>query len=365
VKPSLVFLRPDQTLSEYEMNYVRLLDDEFDLHVLTSGNAAIGGRPANVTRLSWPDEFAWGVRRRSLINAVYCRLVRRRYHMPGLERALQGARVVQALEAASECSYQAARLKDRLGFKLCLSVSENQPFLSLRRPHEIDRALYVLDRVDHAFAIPSHAAERLVEAGLSRDRITVTGHGVDCERFAPVERPAGTSIRIGYCGRFRAEKGLDILLKAARGLDIACVLLGDGPDRPLLEALAGPRTSFLPPLPYSEIHTFYRSIDVFVLPSIPLPGLVEQFGFVLLEAMASGVPIIATQIGGIPEVVGDAAVLIPSRDIFALQKAIQALANDPARRQELAARGRQRALQHFRRELVADKMRQVYRRLLG
>jgi glycosyltransferase involved in cell wall biosynthesis len=371
-RPVLAYLRPHETLSDYEMGYVLLLEDEFHLRVITTGRVSLGSANdiPGLVRLSWPDEIPARDRNRSLLNAVYARVLGRRYHIPGLEPALAGARIVQASEAASECSYQAARLKDRLGFKLLLSASENQIILAGRTPGQRDRIRFTLSKVDRAFAIPAAGKERLIEAGMKADHITVIGHGIDCERFSPGEsaetgQDPGRAFRVGYCGRFRREKGLEHLIAATRDLNLDLVLLGDGPERDRLEVLAHARTTIRPPLPYARIHSFYREIDCFVLPSVPVDGLVEQYGFVLLEAMASGVPIVASAIGGIPEVVADRAILVPPGDESALRNAIERVRSEPSLQMSLAALGVERARALFRREIVAEKMRAVYRELLA
>lgn len=360
MKPTIAYLRPHETLSEYEMGYVELLGDRFNIRVVTTGNTAIGGLPKGAVRMRWPDEFLWRGRRKSFINAIYVRLMKRRYHIPGLACVLEDAAIVQALEATSEVSYQAARFKERFGYQLFLSCSENTP-ISADQPGVVrDRIRYTLSKTDHAFAITATARERLIEEGFDPRKVTVIGHGIDTERFSPSqnERRAG-KIRVGYCGRFRREKGLLGLLEATANLDVETILLGDGPQKPELTERG--KATFLPPRPYSEMHEFYRDIDIFVLPSIPIPGMAEQFGFVLIEAMASGVPVIATATGSIPEVVGDDAVLIPPRDISALRDAIAELISNPERRRDLAARGRNRVVTHFRREDIADRMAEIYR----
>lgn len=361
----IVYLRPHTSLSAYEMSYVALLRDEFELDVVTTGEPAIGGAPNWVTRMSWPDEVSWGGRRRSILNGLYARILGRRYHIPGISRMLRGADIVQAGEAASECSYQAALFKESLDYRLMLTVSENQPILESRSPAETRRIRYTLGKVDHVLAIPAAARGRIVEAGFPADKVTVIGHGTDCDRFAPRPGPRREGrIRLGFCGRFQKEKGLDVLLDSVRDLDIEIRLLGSGPERRALAEKAGPGVTFLEPLPYDEIHAFYADIDIFVLPSVPTPGLVEQFGFVLLEAMASGVPVIASAIGGIPEVLGDAGILVRPADVPALRNAILRLVGDDNLRLETGAAGRRRVLERFNRVDVALKMKTVYRRIL-
>lgn len=362
----IAYLRPHATLSEYEMSYVELLRDDFNLQIITLGQPAIGGLPDNAVQLSWPDEFVWKGRKRSLLNGIYARLLRRKYHIPGLRRCVKDAKIVQASEATSEWSYQAARLKEKYGYKLLLSCSENQPLFEGRGRTRKDRIRYTLNNIDHAFAIPTKAKDRLIEAGLDESKITVIGHGIDCERFSPEGRSSSERIRIGYCGRFRREKGLKFLIEAIKGLDVDLVLLGSGPEEDQLKLSAqSTSTTFLNALPYDQIHTFYKDIDIFVLPSVPLPGLVEQFGFVLLEAMASEIPVIATNIGGIPEVLGDKGILVPPSDVNALKHEIKKLSENKQRRETLGKEGRTRVLENFRRVAVANKMRKVYHELIS
>ncbi len=364
-RPVVAVLRPHETLSRYEMDYVRLLEDEFELRIVTTGRPALGSADIPAVRLEWPDRVTLGGRPRSLLNGFYSRVLGRRYHIPGLARALAGSAVVLASEAASECTYQAARLKDRIGFRLCLCASENQPILEKRSRDALERIRYSLARVDHAFCIPPQARDRLAEAGLDTARASVIGHGIDCERFSPAERKRepGEPFRAGYCGRFRSEKGLVHLVEAVRDLDVELHLLGEGPDEAALRAIATPRVVFHPPLPYPRIHEFYRTLDAFVLPSVPLPGLVEQFGFVLMEALASGLPVVASAIGGITGVLGDEALYVAPGRPDELRAALARLAEDGELRSRLAARGRERALRFYRRESVADAMRGVVRRL--
>lgn len=444
MKPIVVFLRPHHTLAPYEMSYVRLIEDEFDLRIITTGESAIGGDPGNVIRLDWPDSFSRQGRQRSLLNGIYARALGRPYHLPGLGSALEsvahahvalssGARsstdssdtsragpaIVQAGEAASECSFQAARLKQRLGFRFFLTCSENQSILENHNAGQRERIHYVLSQADHAIAIPVQARDQLINAGFPSDRITVLGHGIDNTRFRPrADGVAGTDvtslanrkpsgggnaivdrepiankelivngdtlakrkltvdgnptvhrhsgpIRVGYCGRFRAEKGLCHLIRATDGLNLDVLLAGDGPDRDALLTIAHPRVQFLPSRPYALIDSFYREIDIFVLPSVPMPGLVEQFGFVLLEAMASGIPVIASAVGGVPDVLGDAGILVPPGNESALRAAIAGLATDPERRADLGHRGVMRAQRLYRREDVAARLKRVYRQVLA
>jgi glycosyltransferase involved in cell wall biosynthesis len=105
-----------------------------------------------------------------------------------------------------------------------------------------------------------------------------------------------------------------------------------------------------------------READILVNPSLS-----ETFGMALVEAMASGVPVISTRVGGMPEVIEDGVtgLLIPPDDPASLAHAIQALLRDPARRQAMGAAGRERALNHYTWEAVASQTGALYRSLLA
>ena len=100
-------------------------------------------------------------------------------------------------------------------------------------------------------------------------------------------------------------------------------------------------------LPSAEMPDFYRSLDLLVLPSRTRPNWKEQFGRVLIEAMACGVPVLGSDSGEIPHVIGDAGVIFPEGDVETLRSQLQRLMEDGAARNGLAAAGRQRVLARF------------------
>jgi glycosyltransferase involved in cell wall biosynthesis len=186
-----------------------------------------------------------------------------------------------------------------------------------------------------------------------RGVVEVLSLGVDVQRFAPrrePDRPDGTRpLCIGYVGRLTPEKGVEVLLRAAAGQSgWRLRIVGDGPARDDLETLAGRlefdgRVAFTAALPHHELPELYRDLDVLVIPSLPTPRWQEQFCRVAVEAMASGVPIVASASGSLPEVVGDAGLLVPPGDPVALGEALTELAGSPRRRSQLGERGRARS----------------------
>ena len=193
--------------------------------------------------------------------------------------------------------------------------------------------------------------------------------GVEPDVFKPLEivDQIADHFRVGYAGRFVAEKGIDVLLHALHDLGGAwqAELLGSGPDQPRLAELAqrlqiADRVRFLPWLPSTQTVDYYRSLDVLVLPSRSRSNWKEQFGRVLVEAMACGVPVIGSTCGEIPNVVGEAGLIFPEGDVAALRDRLRDLQHDLPLRHELAQRGRQRVLERFTQEQIARQTYEVY-----
>jgi teichuronic acid biosynthesis glycosyltransferase TuaC len=176
--------------------------------------------------------------------------------------------------------------------------------------------------------------DRLIELGVPAARITVLRNGVDRERFAPRDRAVERG-RLGLegltllsVGNLIPLKGHDIAIRALAGLEDARLLIvGDGPERNRLRELAGAlgvgeRVRFVGPVPQEELPRYYSAADMLVLASSR-----EGMANVLLEAMACGTPVVATAVGGTPEVVAapEAGVLMTERSPSALVAAVRAL----------------------------------------
>ena len=179
--------------------------------------------------------------------------------------------------------------------------------------------------------------------------------------------PVSHALVIGYAGRFVEEKGVDLLLQALAGLtgEWRADLVGSGPEQPRLIELAqqlqiADRVRFLPWLPSAQTVDYYHTIDVLVLPSRSRPNWKEQFGRVLVDAMACGVPVIGSTCGEIPNVIGDAGLIFSEGDAAALRAQLQRLHDDLNLRRDLAQRGRQRVLDHFTQAQIAQKTYEVY-----
>jgi glycosyltransferase involved in cell wall biosynthesis len=231
---------------------------------------------------------------------------------------------------------------------------------------------YTLARADACIA-GNHDAEKVWRAKGYRGPIEVIPQfGVDPDLFAPAPGDKSTDqFVIGYAGRFVAEKGVDLLLQALAKLDgnWRADLMGGGPEQARLIDLAqqlriAERVRFLPWITSTETPVFYRSCDVLVVPSRSRPNWIEQFGRVLIEAMACGTPVVGSTCGEIPNVIGEAGLIFPEGDVEMLRDRLARLQHDPALRADLARRGRRRVLDHFTQAQIAWKTYEVYQQIM-
>ena len=184
----------------------------------------------------------------------------------------------------------------------------------------------------------------------------------DPARSAPAE---GAPIVVGYAGRLAPHKGLAVLLDALdRQPRLVLRMAGAGPDegamreRTVIEGLAG-RVTFAGALEAPELADFYRGLDVLAVPSLTTPGWVEQFGRVAVEAMACGIPVVASDSGALPDVVGGAGRLVPPGDAAALGSALHAVGTDPQEWSRCREAGLARAAEASW-AAVADRYERLY-----
>lgn len=222
-----------------------------------------------------------------------------------------------------------------------------------------------------AYVCNRRAGEILREKGF-RGKISVLPLGVDVDSFAPdlrVDVSPGPGLRLGYVGRLEEHKGIQVVIEAMRGQPSwSLEIVGEGPYRGAL--LQRVRSAMLTSqvhqrgfVPNHELPRLYRSFDVLVVPSLPTPAWEEQFCRVAVEAMASGVPVVASASGALPEVVGDGGLLFRAGDVSHLRDVLRRLDADDDLRRKVAEAGLARARQ-FSWKAVASGHRQLYEDVL-
>ena len=218
-------------------------------------------------------------------------------------------------------------------------------------------------------AISRHTAIDL--ARLTGVEADVIPYSVAFTPHARSTTPAAREFTVLFVGRLVERKGVPVLLEAWARAELPnarLVVVGDGPDRGALEARATAlgvemTVDFRGRVSDTELGAAYSTADLFVLPAVlDARGDTEGLGVVLLEAMASNVPVLASAAGGITDVVvdGESGALVPPGDVAALATALQRLHRDPDLRARLAAGGVARVRDEFSWEAIADRWAAVY-----
>ncbi len=204
---------------------------------------------------------------------------------------------------------------------------------------------------------------------LTNGRVQVIYNGVDLGRFASTDRARARALLgvgqartvVGSVGRLAAVKNYKLLVRAIAGIpDVDLVLIGDGPQRADIEAAAAAAgvSERVRLLGHREdVAELLPGLDVFVLPSLS-----EGMSNTLLEAMACGLPVVASRVGGNVELVGDGVngMLFPSEDAEALSVALRSLCGDTGLRAAMGAQGKQRATEQFGIDAMIDRYESIY-----
>jgi glycosyltransferase involved in cell wall biosynthesis len=232
---------------------------------------------------------------------------------------------------------------------------------------------YNLRHVDYALMGSQSAAQVWLEKGYRGAFSVLPQFGVDPALFFPPAPPRPlSSVHLAYVGRLVPEKGVDLFIAALQGLEGAwrATILGSGPERERLIAQAqsaglAERIEFRAPLPSTEMPAFYQTAHILVLPSRTQANWMEQFGRVLIEAMACGAVAVGATSGEIPAVIGDAGLVFPEADVPAFRERLAQLVTDPVLRETLAQAGRERVLSQFTQRHIALETARVYQALLA
>jgi glycosyltransferase involved in cell wall biosynthesis len=232
---------------------------------------------------------------------------------------------------------------------------------------------YVLNRADRGVVGNEESAGVWRAKGYAGPLDIIPQFGVDPQLFRPAAAPRENGrLVVGFVGRLVEEKGVDLLLEALAGLPGSweAQIAGSGPEKDRLRTLAhelglAGRVTFAGKVPAVQMPECYHRLDVLVLPSRTRPNWKEQFGRVLVEAMACGVPVIGSNSGEIPHVVSDAGLIFPEGQVDALRACLGQLVDRPELRASLGRRGRERVLAHYTQAQIADRTYQVYRSVLG
>ena len=229
---------------------------------------------------------------------------------------------------------------------------------------------YIYSHVDSMVCVSQELRDEMAERyGISR-KISVIVNGVDTHRFQPdsdnsLKQELGlaeTDFIIGSVGRLAKGKGFDQLIRAVLAKDLPChlVIAGEGPERPLLESIIREKVG------KSRVHLLgsrddipkiLNGFDLFVLPSFS-----EGLSNVILEAMASALPVVAYKVGGNQQLVteGEGGYLLPNKDINSMIDAFNSLMNCPSRIADMGQYNLKKVLNCYSMQAMANSYQQLY-----
>lgn len=287
--------------------------------------------------------------------------------LPLLSRSFQPDIIHIDEEPYNFATFHAMRIAERDGACTLFFTWQNiqrrypMPFSILER--------YAYARSNYAIAGSHGAADVLRAKHFLAPIATIPQFGVDPKEFAPASQMIGDDVfHIGFAGgRLVEEKGVQVLLNAVVGLNGGWQLhiIGEGPYKSHLKSQARSlrienRVIWEPRRGSTKMPEFYRSMSTLVLPSLTRKNWKEQFGRVLIEAMACEVPVVGSDCGEIPNVIGDAGIIFSEGNVDALRAHLAELMSDASRRSTLGKAGRARVLAHFTQAHVADATYRVY-----
>ncbi|OGQ44308.1 MAG: hypothetical protein A3A85_01260, partial [Deltaproteobacteria bacterium RIFCSPLOWO2_01_FULL_42_9] len=314
----------DNKVSKWPLQRFEPLKDKLDITVFVGerNEYDVSSIDLNMKRLTRAEEVSLAVRDplasyKRIIKSPYKKMV---FYYLSLKKYLKGFDVVYSCDI-TRSAYTLASLKDELGFKFLLSWWENIPYRAAFDERTSYHKRHIMEKVDMFLPFTETAKKVLQIEDVPEEKIEVIYPGVDLERFKPGTKPEDllaknnipkNSFVILYVGKLVSWKGVHNLVYAAKILkdkgikDFVVAVAGRGAQKENMEKIIKETKTeghfrFLNFISYDEMPDVYRMADVFALPSYPTMIWQEQFGMVLVEAMACGKPIIASASGSIPE----------------------------------------------------------------
>ena len=296
----------------------------------------------------------------------------------GLEDKLEGFDIAHCADTFYHFTHQCVVAKKQGKVKkVVATIFENIPFNNEgiwgRKQFKQD----AIANIDHFIAISERSKAALILEGAPEEKITVIGQRIDTHRFTPSNRKSDNkNLTILFTGRLEFYKGVYEVIYSAKRLitdrelsqhKLKFLLVGEGTEKPKLEELIKrlslEKNVTIKSVSYDKMPEIYHEADIFVAPSRATRTYQEQFSTVLLEAQASGLPIVTTYSGGIPENVEDAALMANPGDFYSISSSIKKLILNPNLRNHYGILARKH-VQKYSISLGSKQLERVYRSVL-
>ena len=293
-----------------------------------------------------------------------------------LPERLKGFDLIHSWELFSVDTEAALEARARWKIPVLVTVWDNIPHHYEEDSRLRQRKQRARNEADGFLVYTNLSREMLIEEGVEARRIHRVPPAIDLEVFYPAEDPPDSPVLLGV-GRMVPEKGFEDLIEAAALLkkesatrSLRLHLLGSGPHEKALDQLAEERGLTecyhrTDSLPYTSLPDFLREGTVLGLGSRETPDWAEQFGMILLESMACGVPVVGARSGAIPEIVDDAGWLYPPGNVDELIKGLRELFGNPGFWMDCRKRGLERCRERFSANENAKRIFQLYESLQG
>jgi starch synthase len=336
--------------NEFELQNYAPLVKKRNIKVISSLNP--------LTPISLPTTKLWSP---SDLNFPYKKQILNRiiggeHWLRGLKKVITPDSIVHTAETYYPYTHQAVQLRKQGVIKRLVCTCwetiphANEKFARVRRWKKeaykyVDCFHTPTDRAKHA----------LMAEGVDSTRITIIPYGVDLTRFRPILRKLKRRPVVLTVARLEPEKGMKDLELIAHTLpQYNFFVVGSGSYIPQGENIT------VKQMKYSQIHKAYQSADLFFLPSRTTPTWEEQYGMALVEAMACGLPIVTTNSGAIPEVVGEAGMIVREGNVEAMRATILHLLTDPTKKAELSKLALARAKSRYDSRKISQQLTQLW-----
>ncbi|HEX7041638.1 MAG TPA: glycosyltransferase family 4 protein [Patescibacteria group bacterium] len=363
-------------LNAYEMQIFEPLVKKYDITAFGSLAPYHEKFAFPVIKLPSPMDLPNFPKKMPILNRIFTDV----HYLYGLEEKLRGFDIVHSAETYFYYTKQALNAKKK-GYvkKVIATVLENIPFNNEGIWGRKELKRNARENLDHMIALTQRTKDTLILEGADEKKITVISHGINTEIFYPGKNGVSNkkNLTIMFAGRLEKYKGVYEILYAIKLLNLdkdlkdfnlKYTIVGDGSEKinmlMLEKKLSIDRIITHKNLEYTQMPEEYRKADIFLAPSKPTDTYQEQYCTALLEAQASGLPIVTTFSGGIPENLGEAGLIIGPGDFYSLKESIKEFILSTQKRLFFSKKARERALKIHDTKVIAKKLENLYQSLL-